>query len=100
MRALVLALALSLFGAAPVWSQTVSKCNAAKSKATGAYVQATLACKAKSFQKGEPVAEDCFPKALAKLEKAFERAQKKGDCAGSGSAATAQSNADAERHCR
>jgi hypothetical protein len=96
MRALVLVSSLLLLGAAPVWAQAVpSKCNAAKSKATGAYLQAVLACKAKSFQKGEPVAEDCFPNALAKLEKAFERAQKKGDCAGSGSAVTAQGNADA-----
>jgi hypothetical protein len=98
MRGLALASALALLAAAPAWAQaTPSKCNAAKLKATGAYAQAILGCQAKAVQKGDSIDGDCLQKAIDKLGKAFEKAEKKGDCAGSGGAATAQSQADAFR---
>jgi hypothetical protein len=98
MRALVLALAFSLLGAAPAFAQAApSKCNAAKFKATGAYAQAILGCQAKSIQKGEGIDLNCLAKAITKLEKAFAKAENKGDCGGSDGAATAQSYADAFR---
>jgi hypothetical protein len=98
MRALVLALALSLLGAAPAFAQAApSKCNAAKFKATGAYAQAILGCQAKSLQKGAGPDLPCLAKAITKLEKAFTKAENKGDCNGSEGAATAQSQADAFR---
>ena len=98
MRTLALAIGFTLLGAAPAWAQAVpSKCNAAKLKATGAYVQAILGCQAKGVQKGASLDRTCIEKALAKLEKAFEKAEKKGDCGGSGSVTTAQSQADAFR---
>jgi hypothetical protein len=98
MRALALASAFWLLAAAPAWAQAVpSKCNAAKLKATGAYAQAILGCQAKAVQKGASLDGACLEKAIAKLAKAFERAEKKGDCAGSDPATTAQNQADAFR---
>jgi hypothetical protein len=98
MRALVLASVLSLLAAAPAWAQAApSKCNAAKYKATGAYAQSILACQSKALAKGTGLDLDCLGKAIAKLEKAFEKAARKGDCNGSDGAATAQGQADVFR---
>ena len=98
MRALAVASALCLLGAAPAWAQAVpSKCNAAKLKASGAYAQAILGCQAKAVQKGQRLDGECLQRAIAKLAKAFERAEKKDDCAGSDPHTTAQSQADAFR---
>jgi hypothetical protein len=98
MRALALVLGFALLGAAPAWAQAApSKCNAAKFKATGAYAQAILGCQSKALAKGTGLDLPCLAKAIAKLEKAFEKAERKGDCNGSEGAATAQSQADAFR---
>ena len=98
MRTLALAIGFTLLGAAPAWAQAVpSTCNAAKLKATGAYVQAILGCHAKGVQKGASLDRDCIEKALAKLEKAFERGELKGDCGGSSASSTAINQANAFR---
>jgi hypothetical protein len=96
MRALVLVLAITW--AAPAGAVSVaSKCNAAKFKATGVYVQRILGCQAKAIQKGGGIDHDCVARAAAKLEKAFANAEKKDDCEGSDPASTAQSYGDAFR---
>jgi hypothetical protein len=98
MRALLLALGLVFLGAAPASAQaTPSKCNAAKLKATGAYAQAILGCQAKAVQKGASLDRACIEKARAKLEKAFEKGERKGDCGGSAAAPTARDQADGFR---
>lgn len=57
-----------------------SKCIAAKLKAGGAYAQALASCRSKGAAKGVPVDLACETKALAKLQKTFEKAEAKGDC--------------------
>lgn len=93
MRGLVLFLALLWVSPASAIS-VASKCNAAKYKAAGVYAQAILGCQAKAIQKGDTTEFECIAKAADKLEKAFVRAEKKGDCNGSDGAASAQGYAD------
>jgi hypothetical protein len=69
--------------AAPAGAGTVigpSKCDAAKFKAGGAYVQALAACRSAAAKKGVPVEAACETRALAKLQKAFVNAEKKDGC--------------------
>ena len=64
MQRFVLALFVALLGAAPAWAQAVpSKCNAAKLKATGAYLQAIFACQAKGVQRAASLDRACIEKA-------------------------------------
>jgi hypothetical protein len=95
MRVRVLALGLFFLGAPA--QAAPSKCNAAKFKAAGAYANAILACQSKALAKGTGLDLPCLEKALARLEKAFEKAERKGDCNGSAAATTAQNQADAFR---
>jgi hypothetical protein len=93
MRALVFLLVLGWL--APASAVTVeSQCNAAKLKATGAYVQRILACQATAIQKGLTIDHECTARAAAKLAKAFANAENKDDCGGSGPAAGAQEFGD------
>lgn len=57
-----------------------SKCTAQKLKAFGAYQQQIAGCRSKAVAKGEPTDGLCAAKAVNKLEKAFEKAEKKDDC--------------------
>jgi hypothetical protein len=67
--------------AAPAAAQNgPSKCTAAKTKASGAYVLALANCQAKAIAKGVTVDPLCEAKALSKLQKAFSNAEKKEDC--------------------
>jgi hypothetical protein len=62
-----------------------SRCASLKYKAAGRYAQAIAACRARKLAKGAPLVEqDCLVKARAKLDQAFARAEKKGDCLGTG----------------
>jgi hypothetical protein len=91
MRSLLLALTLLL--AVPAGAGEVigpSKCIAAKLKAGGAYAQALASCRSKAAAKGVPVDLACETKALARLQKAFEKAEAKGDCIVTGDVASFQ----------
>jgi hypothetical protein len=81
MRPIVAALALLI--ALPVHAGEIlgpSQCQAAKAKAAGAYAKALAGCQARGIAKGVAPDAACAEKALAKLRKAFERAEKKDDC--------------------
>jgi hypothetical protein len=78
---LVLALAIALGAAVPAAAQLgPSKCTALKTKALGAYAAGLATCRSKALAKGTEVDPLCEAKALSKLEKAFEKAENKGDC--------------------
>jgi hypothetical protein len=78
MKAATIAVALVLVGF-PAGAQE-SKCTGAKHQAAGAYARALEACRAKALKKGVPADPACDAKALAALEKQFEKAEKKSDC--------------------
>jgi hypothetical protein len=81
MRSVVLGLAIVLGVAGQAAAQSgPSKCTAAKTKALGAYAQQLAACRAKAVAKGVAIDAACTAKARAKLEKAFEKAEKRDDC--------------------
>jgi hypothetical protein len=79
MKAGILAVALAML-AAPAGAQTESKCTAAKHQAAGDYARALEACRAKALKKGDALDPECDAKALEKLAKQFEKAEKKLDC--------------------
>jgi hypothetical protein len=80
--AALLMLPLWLLAAAPSAAQLQpSKCTALKYKAAGIYVQKLGSCRAKVRAGGDGALEEaCAEKASAKLLKAFEKAERKGDC--------------------
>ena len=78
--ALLLLAAIAL--ATPAAAQTASQCTAQKYKAVGKYAQALAACRSKEVAKGLPDESLCEGKALLKLQKAFEKAEARGDCLG------------------
>jgi hypothetical protein len=81
MRFAVLGLAIVLVVAAPAAAQNgPSKCTAQKTKALGIHAQLLAGCRSKALAKGVAVDPLCVAKALAKLQKAFERAERKQDC--------------------
>jgi hypothetical protein len=62
-----------------------SRCASLKYKAAGRYAQAIAACRARKVAKGLLLVEqDCLLKARTKLDQAFARAEKKGDCLATG----------------
>jgi hypothetical protein len=63
-----------------------SKCTAQKLKAFGVYQQQIAGCRSKAVAKGEPTDGLCVAKAVDKLEKTFEKAEKKDDCLETGEA--------------
>lgn len=72
-----------------------SRCTAAKLKATGAYFKSVAKCEAKAAKKGDaPAAVLCLGKAQSKLLRAFQKAEKKGDCLAVGDLSDAQGAAD------
>jgi hypothetical protein len=80
-RFLIGCLAIALGAVAPAAAQNgPSKCTALKTKALGIYAQQLAGCKSKALGKG--VASDplCEAKALSKLQKTFEKAERKQDC--------------------
>ena len=72
-----------LRGCIPV-GELRSRCSAAKLKAAGAYAAATAKCEAKAVRKGVPTDVLCLGRAQSKLQRAFEKAEKKGDCLATG----------------
>ena len=76
---LLVAIALS---PAPGAAQSASKCTAQKYKAVGKYAQALARCRAATLAKGLPADSLCGAKALLQLQKAFAKAEQKGDCLG------------------
>jgi hypothetical protein len=81
MRSVVLGLAIVLAVAAPAAAQSgPSKCTAAKTRALGAHAQQLAACRAKAVAKGVAIDAACTAKAQARLDKAFEKAERKDDC--------------------
>jgi hypothetical protein len=57
-----------------------SKCTAQKLKAFGAYQRHIAGCRSMAVAKGEVTDGLCVAKAVNKLEKAFEKAERKDDC--------------------
>ena len=89
MATLLAALAL-----APAGARADSKCTAAKHQAAGAYAKALEACRAKGVKKGSATDPECLARALAKLERSFEKAERKGDCVATHEQALAAGAAD------
>jgi len=72
-----------------------SRCTAAKLKAAGSYFTAVAKCEAKAAKQGDASADLlCLGKAQSKLQRAFEKAEKKGDCLAVGDLSDAQAEAD------
>jgi hypothetical protein len=61
-----------------------SRCSAAKAKAAGAFFAGRAKCEAKAAAKGTAVDVVCVGKAQSKVQRAFEKAEKKGDCLATG----------------
>lgn len=76
-------LVLAAFLATPAAAGEVlapSQCASSKLKAVGAYAKSRARCRAKAAAKGVAVDASCETGALAKLQKAFAKADAKGDC--------------------
>jgi hypothetical protein len=80
-------LAALALGAAPGFAQVESKCLSGKLKGVGSSAQGQLGCEAKAAAKGQAVDPECSARHLAKLQKAFEKAENKDDCIGLGDSA-------------
>jgi hypothetical protein len=81
----LLAACAAALAAEPAAAQSAaSRCTSQKYKAAGQYARALARCRAQAVAKGVLVHPDCLTKALAKLEKAFAKAEQKGDCLATG----------------
>ena len=89
-----IAAALALAGA-PGYAQVESKCLSGKLKGAGHAASSQVNCEAKAAAKGEAVDPECVAKAGEKLLKAFEKAENKDDCIGTGDDPAAQAVVDA-----
>jgi hypothetical protein len=81
--------------AAPASAQVESKCLSGKLKGAGGSAASQVNCEAKAAAKGQAVDPECVAKAEAKLQKAFEKAENKDDCIGTGDDPAAQAVVDA-----
>jgi plastocyanin len=70
------------------------KCTASKANASAKYASAELLCHAKAAMKGVGVDAECIEKAEAAFEKAFAKAEQKGDCATTGDVDALDATAD------
>jgi len=71
-----------------------SRCSAAKLKAAGAYFNAVAKCEARGAAKGMSADLVCLGRAQSKLQRAYEKAERKGDCLAVGDLSGAQQEAD------
>jgi hypothetical protein len=81
--------------AAPGFAQVESKCLSGKLKGAGHAAASQVNCEAKAAAKGEALDPECVAKAGEKLQKAFEKAENKDDCIGTGDDPAAQAVVDA-----
>src|SRR3989442_14722819 len=70
-------------------------CAASKRKAAGKKAAAKLNCYATAAKKGVAVDPDCITKAEVKFQTAFDKADAKGGCAGTGDAARVEGDVNA-----
>jgi len=77
-----------------VGTGTASKCAQGGLDAAGKKAKAVASCQAKALQNGVPVDQACLDKATANFDKAFAKAQAKGDCPTDTDAATVEAAVD------
>ena len=75
-------------------SGTGSKCAQSGLDAAGKKAKAVASCYAKALQNGVPVDQACLDKATANFDKAFTKAQAKGDCPTDTDVATVEGEVD------
>jgi hypothetical protein len=80
----------------PLGDEARSRCTGAKLKAAGRYAVARAKCQAKAQRKGEPVDVLCLGKAQSKLQSAFEKAERRGDCEALGEHDDVRNQADGD----